>query len=253
MRTKSTCRRSSLKIKKPMKDTIWRFQRQKHHFSSQVPVVFLILISYVSCWWPYIGGKDSYKMTMGHLIQRSEFCHNRAPCMLKGDDLKSVTNCLASRPWILCFASRNPCFAVWRIPCWRRSAIPSCRPCQVTVSNCFLPSTQFPCCQSDEDKKSMTAPNGSAESLLDWTASFLLKGLENFPLLLLHTKNIHKSLSPLQFLDVIWDSQDDLKAQMESQWLCSPTLDAILGHPIKQKFDAIVVRRHRDSDWYDMM
>jgi hypothetical protein len=88
---------------------------------------------------------------------------------------------------------------------------------------------------------------------LDCTASFLLKGLENFLLLLLHTKNIHKSLSPLQFLDVIWDSQDDFKAQMESQWRCSPTLDAILGHPIKQKFDAIVVRRHRDSDWYDMM
>jgi hypothetical protein len=66
-------------------------------------------------------------------------------------------------------------------------------------------------------------------------------------------QNIYKSLSPLQFLDVIWDSQDDFKAQTESQWLCSPTLDAILGHPIKQKFDAIVVRRHRDSDWYDMM
>jgi hypothetical protein len=31
---------------------------------------------------------------------------------------------------------------------------------------------------------------------LDCTASFLLKGLENFPLLLLHTKNIHKSSHP---------------------------------------------------------
>ncbi len=136
-----------------------------------------------------IGGNDSYKMTMGHLIQGSDFCHNLVPCMLKGEDLKSIDNCLASRFWILSFASWNPCFAVWKIPHWWRSARPSCRPCQVTVSNC-LPSILL-CCQSDDDEKSMTTQNGIAEILLDRTA-FLLKGLEKFPLP--HTQNIHFTL-----------------------------------------------------------